>query len=489
MTRGGSAAPPAAPGTDPDPRRGIAAIADRAGLAILATFVALATLSSLVFPIFEAPDEYSHFQYARLLAQGRGLPVQTDPELRSASEGFNPPLGYVAPALVLAAFDPQDGAGIAVPPRLDDADMVRLAETWTGLPPLNPDFVWWGRGQDRDFFRHPPGQALASPPLLYVNLMRLTSVLCGLATLLGLMQLTRAALPNDPVAGLAALALVAFNPQFIYISGSLNSDNLVTAFATWTLWRLCVVWRRAQATDRDAIVLGVLLSLGTLAKTNMLFLMAPAIVLLWLRSTGWRHAARHVAILAGVMLLLAGWFFARNAWLYGGWDFLGWRTRAALQPEFLIPEPLRRHFGAFVLNELLPTAHASFWGWFGWLTVRMHDWQYTIYRGLSLLAVVSLRDLLPGGARARRGVLLLAWSCLGLNVISLVSFNLTFLAHQGRLLFPSIGAVGLLLGAGASTLLRPLGDRAALAVVLTLATGLAALVVYTGFSILRPVYF
>ena len=65
---------------------------------LIAVFLLLAAGASIAFPIFEAPDEWSHFQYARLLAEGRGLPMQADPTRRSHAEGFNPPLYYLVPA-------------------------------------------------------------------------------------------------------------------------------------------------------------------------------------------------------------------------------------------------------------------------------------------------------------------------------------------------------------------------------------------------------
>ena len=45
---------------------------------ILAAFVILSVAYSLVVPAFETPDEIYHYAFARHLAQGNGLPVQSD---------------------------------------------------------------------------------------------------------------------------------------------------------------------------------------------------------------------------------------------------------------------------------------------------------------------------------------------------------------------------------------------------------------------------
>jgi hypothetical protein len=456
--------------------------------AIFTTFAVLAIVSSVVFPIFEAPDEYSHFGYARLLAQGAALPIQTDPARRLYTQGFSPPLAYVAPALVLAAVDRQRGAGIAVPPRLSQPEMVRLAEAWPGLPPLNPDFAWWGRGTDLNFFAHPTGRPLASPPLLYVNLMRLTSVGCGLLTLFGVLLLCREVLPRSPLSQVAALTVVALNPQFIHISGALNSDNLVTVFATFALWRCAAMLRTPRTTPRDAAWLGLVLALGTLSKPNMLFLLAPSSVIVWLRSGSWRDALRNLAIVGTILAIVAGWFFVRNAWLYGEWDFMGWRTLAVLHPEFRVEEGVRRHFPAYVLGVLLPMVYDSFWGWFGWMTIRMQAWQYAFYKGLGLLSLASLAQLVKGGHELRSSVVL-AWSCIVLNLISLVSFNFTIYAFQGRYLFPSIGAMGLLFGVAFHTTFESAGRRIRWGALLGLIIAMIGSIAYTYVHTLRPVYF
>ena len=46
-------------------------------LAILALYVMLAMLYSVVNPLFEAPDEVWHYEYVRWLAEGKGCLLYT----------------------------------------------------------------------------------------------------------------------------------------------------------------------------------------------------------------------------------------------------------------------------------------------------------------------------------------------------------------------------------------------------------------------------
>ena len=77
----------------------------------LALVAVLSSLSSVVSPLFEPPDELQHYQFVRYLVDQRELPVQElDAEI---SQSHQPPLYYVIGALLVAGIDdPQE-----IPPR------------------------------------------------------------------------------------------------------------------------------------------------------------------------------------------------------------------------------------------------------------------------------------------------------------------------------------------------------------------------------------
>ena len=332
-------------------------------VATLAVFTVFAVTTSVLFPIFEAPDEPSHFLYARQIANGH-LPIQTDPERAAHAEGFNPPLYYILVAPVLIACDPDRGAAIEIRTSLPEQYALATAKArHTGdlrpdtgvLPPRNPLFFWWGIGNAPNWFTHPPEGPWAAGPLRAVHAMRLVSVCCGILTVLGVFLGARTCLPDHPAAQLVAVSVVAFNPQFVYLSGVLNSDNLVTAMATLTLWRIAVVLKGGTATDGHAIVIGVLLGGGILAKANMLFMALPAVVVLWAARTTGAGFLRQVTLMAAVSGLLAGWFFLRNALLYGNGDFFRLGNPPSPRADFRPAEgiPLGVLYAALLPGSLL----------------------------------------------------------------------------------------------------------------------------------------
>ena len=66
----------------------------------------LGLIYSIVTPIFEAPDEVWHFNFARHVALGRGLPSLRDNDSGAYQEVGQPPLYYLVAGLVIAPFEP-----------------------------------------------------------------------------------------------------------------------------------------------------------------------------------------------------------------------------------------------------------------------------------------------------------------------------------------------------------------------------------------------
>ena len=76
---------------------------------ILALFVALGVIYSVVTPIFEASDELWHYPFVKHLADGNGLPVQdANADQPWRQEGSQPPLYYALSALATFWIDTDD---------------------------------------------------------------------------------------------------------------------------------------------------------------------------------------------------------------------------------------------------------------------------------------------------------------------------------------------------------------------------------------------
>ena len=195
--------------------------AGRAALLILLGFALLGLAFSFVVPPFESPDELYHYGFVQHVAAGNGLPVQSATSSGPwAQEGSQAPLYYLLAGALSAPVDQRDFAELAVTnPHANIGDP---------LYPGNKNRMLYSGG--------PP------PPLsganLALHLGRWLSVLLGLITLGCTYATARLAFPGRPAAALGALAIVAFMPQFGFIAGSLNNDNMITAMAAATVYWL-----------------------------------------------------------------------------------------------------------------------------------------------------------------------------------------------------------------------------------------------------------
>lgn len=235
----------------------------RAGLPLLlAAFSLLGAMYAATTPLFEASDELWHYPMVKRLADGAGLPVQDPANPRPwRQEGSQPPLYYALMALATRWIDTSDlelvrwlnphvDNGIITPDRNNNIAIHTAREYWP----------WQGT-------------------VLAVRLARLLSVLLGTGTVYCTYRLGLEVVPGRTGLALAAGALVAFTPMFVFISASVNNDNLATMLATAALWQLAAWLRRPPAgPDWSHLRLGVILGAAALSKVSALGLMPLAAV-------------------------------------------------------------------------------------------------------------------------------------------------------------------------------------------------------------------
>ena len=352
---------------------------------ILLLFVVLGVTYSAVNPIFEGTDELRHFRFVRVLADTGRLPVQGQEPRRSQSH--HPPL-YYALSAAATFWVPNQGD-----PYLN----------W----PKNPfwGFQSWQVGVDnKAMYLHGPNEGFPwSGVVLAVHLARLVNVGLGaLAVALAALG-TRLAFPRRPALAYGAAALLAFNPMFLYMSGTVNNDVAATA-AGAALVVACLVLLRDGLEIRRLLTLGVVLGLALLAKFHLVgFLPLIEGVLLWRTcfpvGDGRRSRAAflraNLAVLAPAVLL-SGWWFVRNQVLYG--DPAGfqevtelWGVRAPLESIGL------------AWSEL-PNAWSSLWGRFGYGQIPLPGWVYAALAWAVVLGCLgALLGIIRLVRRARQG--------------------------------------------------------------------------------------
>jgi hypothetical protein len=454
-------------------------------------FLAVGAIYNVTTPLFEAPDEPWHFAFVQHLSTGGGLPIYSqDQQAVRGQEGFQPPLYYLTSAPFISRLD---------------------TSGWTSFAVLNPQAALGLAHFDgnKNAVVHTDAEAFPySGTALAVHLVRSISQIWGLITVLATFLLASEILRGSPVLAYAAAALVAFNPQFLFINSSVNNDPAVTALCTVALLLTVRLLVRGSSLARLA-GLGVVLGLAAISKLNalpMFGLVALALLVQGWRERGWRRLMVKFAVVFGVAALVGGWWFARNLALYGDPLALGvWYSALGRVPT------------ETPLLGLLPEMEGleqSFWAVFGWMNVVAEQPVYDAIRLVTRLAVAGLAvwlaadvprawsgrtralhaappektSVVPDSSRswapglASMGFLAL-W--LVLTFAMLLRYMQTLKGAQGRLLFPAISVVAIFLTVG---LARLVPKRWHTALTVCVAGLMFLLAVAAPFRYIQPAY-
>ncbi|MBI5650585.1 MAG: phospholipid carrier-dependent glycosyltransferase [Chloroflexi bacterium] len=415
----------------------------RAFILILVAFGALGIFYSITTPLFETPDEREHFAVIQHIATGRGLPVQAEPPDHFArQEGSQPPLYYLLGAALTFWIDTSDFPGIV----------------WE-----NPHYGYTVPGivnDNKNLFIH---TALESFPyrgaVLAIRIARWLAVLIGALAVLFTFLFAREIL-RDPFLAVLASAVVAFVPQFIFISGAVSNDSTIAATSAFALW-LIARMMRAQPTTRNVLALGIACGLAAISKVSGAGLFALALVAL-----GWQmwHTRQQPNFFRNIILnfslftftfsLVAGWWYARNLVLYG--ELTG--TELMTRIFFARETPLT--FDQLIAQ--LAEVWETFWVGFGWGNVRAQPAIYSIIAVAVLASLIGLikfmiydlgfRSFVASRVRSKqkseiinhKSQILIPALWFIIVLAALVRWMMVTQAPHGRLLFPALPAIAVL---------------------------------------------
>jgi hypothetical protein len=392
---------------------------------VLTLFVALGIIYSTTTPIFETPDEQWHFAFVQHIATGRGLPVQSEPVTHLArQEGSQPPLYYLLAAGATFWIDTSDYPGII----------------WE-----NPHYGYDVPGivnDNKNLFIH---TSLESFPYrgaaLAIHIARWLSVLLGALTVLFTYLLALEIFPTQKTLAASAGAVVAFVPQFLFISGAASNDSTIVALAALTLWLIAVSGQRSAVSPRAAFALGVVCGLAALAKVSGLGLaVLTMLVFAWRflrqsaisdRQSEIRNLKSEIAFFAFAFLLVAGWWYARNLILYGE------LTGTARMSELFHVRAAPMSFDQLLVQ--LREVWETFWVGFGWGNIRALPIVYTVIEIFVALSAIGW----VLGIRNSKFAILFAWVVLMLG--ALLYWMQSTQAPHGRLFFPALPALAVLI--------------------------------------------
>lgn len=418
-----------------------------AQFAILFVYLLLAALFAITTPAWQNPDEPAHYNYVAFVAMEKRLPVLQ--------------MGDYDEAYLQRLKDEKFPAELSIVPVRYEAHQPPLYYVLAAP-------VYWLSG--------------GSLPAL-----RLFSALLGAGAIWLLSLCFQTIYPQKPGVVLAATAFVAFLPMHLAILSSLNNDALAELLIAGGLLVL-LRWTadRGRPMDRpqfairnsQLFLLGILIGLGFLTKATA-YILLPVIVLTLAVSAFTRTpnhpmlvrtrralSSCHLVILSSLLLGTPLWL--RNIATYGGLDFLGlrWHDRVVTGQPTTADWIATNGWSAY-LERAWDFTFKSFWGVYGWLGVFMDGRVYTLLLIFSAIVAAGLlaglwrvgtedgRRQTADGFYPRSIGLFVAGLLLAGVFASYIWYNLGFVQHQGRYLFPALFSFGLLFALGWREALRP----------------------------------
>ncbi len=409
---------------------------------ILLAFVILSFASSVINPLFEATDELRHYRFVQHIIQLKRLPVQG--EVGCSAQGHHPPLFYTLGALATFWID----TGRPVCSQLEE----------------NPfwQYRYWEVGDDnKNLYLHTAAEAFPwSGEALAAHIVRGLNVLIGAGVVYLTWLLGKMLWPERPSLALGATAFVAFNPMFVYMAGSINNDVIAALSGTAVLLAsVKLVQSEAGLSRRWGIVLGALFGLALLSKFNLAavaLLIETAVTWVAWRKKQWRLWLEVNLLIAGLTLLLAGWWFVRNQLLYG--EPTGFQRLTEL---WGVRNPAES-WGVAIFE--LPYTWTSLWGRFGYGQVPLPDGIYIGLRWLVGIGLLGLPLRLWRKTAVGQNVPYFPLALLVLDVALFfaVVFNYLLVSPagaMGRFFFPALPALALLTFYGLSAWLDLIWPR------------------------------
>ncbi|MBL8161662.1 MAG: glycosyltransferase family 39 protein, partial [Anaerolineae bacterium] len=412
--------------------------------AILAAYTLLGVTYSIITPLFEASDELWHYPMVKYLADNSlQLPPQ-DPANPGPwrQEGSQPPLYYMLAAVLTAGID------------TSDMESVRRINPHADIGIVRPD-------GNANMMVH-RAEAEAFPwrgTVLAAQITRLFSVALGLGTVLVTFWLGREIFPEWTLVALGAAALNAFLPMFLFISGSVNNDNLSNLLGNLLTLQI-VRLLKSQPHWRQYVGIGIVAGAGLLAKLNIGFLIP--LVALALLIVSWRRRDWRPLVIGGVVsgtltIAIAGWWYWHNYQLYG--DPSGINRFLEMVGRRAIPA------NAAQLWSERHSFTQAYWGFFGGVNVALPEIVYLIFNIIGGAALVSA-VIFIGKTAVRREWPLEHWLPAAVTILWPIITFVSFLrwtaetpASQGRLVFGALSSISLWMAVGLAwwlpTRLRP----------------------------------
>ncbi len=393
---------------------------------LLLFYVASAIWMGIHLPAAATPNELLNFEYVQVMRQIRGLPNRglVDSEIRY-TEWHQPPI-YFAFAALTGLSVPVPAVDMNPPPPIK----------WPG----NPAYLATHSGNLNPVIHVTP----QNTPLLYTS--RFAATLLGV---LGLAALYRAGrdVYSAPVA-LLITSILAFQPNYLHLSASVNNDMPLTAVSAMVLAYTILIIHNDMG-PRWFFGLGLLAAAAVLTKANGIFVLAylaAACMVVLLRHRDWPQAIKSgLYSLAGLIPLWSAWLALNTVRMK---DTLGVEGSLPVNRVLAL-----RPADFALLKPWLDDIGRSFWlDWSAGDVGYGPAWYYILWVVLLLFGLLGWlqRDRRKGSWRITLAVVLgmAAISYLYLAVKALTVREGGFMVPEGRWWLPIMPGIAWLSAAG-----------------------------------------
>jgi hypothetical protein len=329
-------------------------------------------LYTFSIPPWQHPDEPTHFEHVRLIAERWELPTPESISIDLRRE--------IAQSMLANGFwDPESA------PSLDDDSLSDPGVSPLGIYTLTHPRLYYVLAAAWLW----PWLHLPVEGQLY--LVRMLSVILNLVVVLATYRAVRILYPYRKWLAVMVSAFVVFQPVHTDIMSAVNNDVLINALAG--LFFVVMAWIFQEGLDlKKGVFLIVLLILGFLTKTTAVVLMVslPIGLLFYIWRSG--HTKWFLGIAGFCLCILVVSVFLWQMDILQGWinqigDVAGRYFRVTFSGTFqALQDPEFRELPL----QAAPVVFRSFWGSFGWRHIWLPSVWYVLLGAVSLVSVVGL---------------------------------------------------------------------------------------------------
>ena len=439
----------------------------------LALLLALTLVRGVIYvsviPPWQAPDEFRHFEYIKLLQQKRRFLRSQDTSLPLQREIIASMIehNYWKFGRAVYPFDPW------TPPQSFKEIIWPVDPYWLFQPPLyyimGASLVALVDGSnDID---------------LQLYAVRLMSVTLGLLVVFVAVVTATVLFSDDDLLVIGIPAFITFLPMHTFITSAVNNDNLAELIVSVVVLILVLVFKEGPSLKRTALI-SVLIGLGLLTKRTTIvtvpLTLAAILICSWKARSRIFHLSRTEA---GLMIAVLIMGIGSVVEFWSVWQRLWVRILPTLRPYFILIHGAD-FSGIFTSESLRLFTHyvtvlfESFWARFGWMNVRLDPIWYQLVALVSVAAILGVGILAIRTVRSpatmapwQKQCLLLFFLCVAFAIAIAMGYGIRLWAHfrsfqsgiravppQGRYIFVAIIPIASLFMLGLREL-APSGNR------------------------------